>query len=87
MARKFKEKNKFFLSLAVQVSACAWHSHLSVVQFVKDQCCGAGPAAKKTDYTYNQKCRQAPPYQSLNKVQHHAQSSHDDALPVCRQRD
>jgi hypothetical protein len=51
MARKFKEKNKFFLSLAVQVSARAWHSHLSVVHFVKDQCCGGLALQRGANYT------------------------------------
>jgi hypothetical protein len=70
MARKFKEKNKFFLSLAVQVSARAWHSHLSVVHFVKDQCCGAGPAAEKGEYTQGLRGRQPLRLKYFNPTHH-----------------
>jgi hypothetical protein len=59
MARKFKEKNKFFLSLAVQVSARAWHSHLSVVHFVKDQCYGGLALQRGANYTPEKIARQA----------------------------
>lgn len=38
LARKFKEINKYLLSLAVQVSAFAKHLHLSVIRSVKEQC-------------------------------------------------